>query len=73
MYHAKASLQCCLDNGIGSFDLVFAYEAMARAYSVSKNTEEMKRYLALGREAAAAIEDEGEKKYFLGELGNITG
>jgi hypothetical protein len=34
-YHAKRYLEVCKGNSIGSFDLAYAYEAMARAYAVA--------------------------------------
>ena len=72
-YHAKRCLDITIDNKIEDFDLAFAYEAMARAYSIFGNkTAEKKKYLALAKEAGNKIEDEENKKYFFSELDTIA-
>jgi tetratricopeptide (TPR) repeat protein len=35
LYHARRVLDLCQDNGIGDFDLAFAYEALARAHATA--------------------------------------
>ena len=37
--HAQRSLDLCVANGIGDFDLAFGYEAVARAYAVLGNEQ----------------------------------
>lgn len=71
IYHANASLMYCRDHGIGSFDLAFAYEAMARAYEVAKDLEQMNHYLDLANQSASAIESEEDRSYFLSELSGV--
>ena len=74
LYHAKRTLDIVKANKIGDFDLAFAYEAMARAYSLqSEKAEEVKKYLKLAKEAAEQIKKEDDKKYFLSELVTIPG
>ncbi len=72
LYHAKLSLELCLKNDIKDFDLAFGYEAVARAYMVSKDEDKMKKYLMLAKEASENIEKEDDKKYFLSELNSIA-
>jgi len=72
-YHAKRCLQICKDNDIGDFDIAFAYEAMARAYSFFSNKKtELKKYLDLAKEAGNKIKKEDDKKYFFSELESIS-
>ncbi len=72
LYHAKLSLELCLKNDIKDFDLAFGYEAVARAYMVAKDEEQMKKHIILAKEASENIEKEEDKKYFLSELDSIS-
>lgn len=72
LYHARRCLEICKANTIGDFDLAFAYEAMARAYSVAKNVPECERYLKLAEAACDRIEDKGNREYVLSELDTIN-
>jgi tetratricopeptide (TPR) repeat protein len=71
LHYAKHCLNTCLDNEIGDFDLAFAYEAMARAYTLKENWKEVDKYAQLAKQAAENIEDDGNKEYFLGELDTV--
>lgn len=53
LWHARRCLEICEANGIGDWDLAFAYEAMARALRVAGDTAESARYLVLAREAGS--------------------
>jgi hypothetical protein len=70
-YHGDYSLKLCEENGIGDFDLAFAYEAIARAYMINNNKEFMEKYLKLALEASHNISDDGDREYFLSELKSI--
>jgi len=73
LYYAKKSLDMCLNNKIGDFDLAFGYEAVARAYSLVETEKEyFKKYLAKANEAAENIEKDDDKSYFLSELKSIS-
>src|ERR1700758_5319635 len=39
LYHAHRALEVCVANGIGDWDIAFAYEALARAHAVSGDAE----------------------------------
>jgi DNA-binding transcriptional MerR regulator len=54
------------------FDLPAAYEALARAHAVAGNGEESRRWLELGREAAAGISDEDDRALIEGDLATVT-
>ena len=71
LYHAEKNLQICLENGIGDFDLAFAYEALARAYAVENHVEKVVEYRTLGLAAAQLIEKKEDRDYFLTELSSI--
>ena len=71
LYHAQRCMVITETYKIEGFDLAFANEALARAYSLLGDEKNMKLHLDLGKEAAELIEDKGDKDYTLGELSNI--
>jgi hypothetical protein len=71
LYHAKRCLQITLEHDLKDFDLAFAYEAMARAYSLAGEKTEKDKYLALAKEAGQAIKEKGDRDYFMAELATI--
>ena len=71
LYHAQRCMALTEEHGIGDFDLAFAHEALARAYSLLKEIDLMNKHLKLGKDATEKIKDEGDKAYTLGELENI--
>jgi tetratricopeptide (TPR) repeat protein len=73
LYHAQRSLDICLKNGIGDFDLAFAHEALARSHALAGNAAEAKASLDQARKAADGIPDEKTRTYFLGELATVPG
>src|SRR6056297_1601827 len=72
LYHGEIALKTCQENGIGDFDLAFAYEAVARALSIMKNHSEKEKYMAFAKEAGQKIGDEGNRDYFFSELETIS-
>lgn len=73
LYHAQRSLDLCTENGIGDFDLAFAYEALARAYAIAGEGAKSGEYIELAMKAAEEIEDKGNREYLEGELLTISG
>ncbi len=71
LYHANRCLEICEKNGIGDFDLAFAYEAHARAYAAAGQVARSQEYVSLAEKAAEVIEDEEDRKYTLGELATV--
>jgi len=71
LYHARHCLAICEAQGIGDFDLAFAYEALARAHVVSGQTADAQRYLNLATVAGQVIEEEDDRRYFIAELETI--
>jgi DNA-binding transcriptional MerR regulator len=62
IHHAQRCLDHCLENGIGDWDLAFAYEALARAHKVAGHDEDFRRNLGLAREAGARIADAEDRE-----------
>ncbi len=72
LYQAKRSLEICKENEIGDFDIAFAYEAMARAYSILGDDKEFKIYHLLAEEAGKKIEKKEDREYFFSDLKTIS-
>jgi len=72
MHHARRCLEICEANGIGDFDLAFAYEALARANSVAGDHSGVSRYMRLAEKAGEAIGEEDNKNYSLSELRTLA-
>jgi hypothetical protein len=73
LYHARRCLEICKENNIGDFDIAFAYEAMARAYTIAGKKTECEKYLQLAKKAGEKIGKKEDKDYFFSELKTITG
>ncbi|HEY7732363.1 MAG TPA: tetratricopeptide repeat protein [Gaiellaceae bacterium] len=71
LHHARRSLELCEANGIGDFDLAYAYEAMARAYGVTGDGDEAARFEELARRAAEEIADADDREQVLADLATL--
>ena len=69
-YHAEKCLTLCEKNNISDFDIAFAYEALARAASLTGN-EDLPKLLEKARNAGENISGEENRRYFFGELESI--
>lgn len=69
--HAKRCMEICTENEIGDFDIAFAYEAMARAYSFMDDGTKKDKYVKLAEEAGKKIEESGNRDYFTAELASV--
>jgi len=58
--HARRCLDVCEANGIGDWDLAYAYEAVARAYRTAGEQAEAAAYGKLASEVPIAEEDDRE-------------
>jgi hypothetical protein len=72
IYHAQRCLTICKGNGIGDFDIAFAYEGLARGYAVAGDAGKSREYIKLAHQAAEEIEEEGNREYFLSELRTVS-
>lgn len=72
LYYGQRSLDTCLDNEIGDFDLAFGYEAVARALSLnSEKKKEFQIALEKAKEAGDKISKKEDKEYFLSQMKSI--
>lgn len=70
-YHALRSLEICLANNIGDFDLAYAYEALARVNSLQNKIIECHHYLKQARKAGNAIAKQEDRDHFFKDLDTI--
>ena len=68
---AKQTLQLCLDHGITGFNLAYAYEAMARSCSLTKDFGAASWFLELARLESESIVFEADRKLLLDDLKTI--
>ena len=73
LHHARRCLELCesAPDEIEEFDLPFAYEAMARAYSVAGDEGEAQAWLERARAAGEKILDEDDRVLLESELSTI--
>jgi hypothetical protein len=71
VWHARTSLALCERDGIGGFDLAFAYEALARAHAVNGDVAEASGWLDRARQAVGAIADVEDRDLVLSDLATI--
>ncbi|WDL96437.1 hypothetical protein [Alicyclobacillus sp. ALC3] len=72
LFHAKKSLEICLDSQLGDFDLGFAYEAMARAYAVQGDSMQRDQNIRLAKYAADRIGKEDDRTWLLKNVDTVT-
>jgi hypothetical protein len=72
LHHARRCLDLCESNGIGGFDLGFAYEALARAHSIAGDRAEAGRCAARARELADSVDDEEDRRLLLDDLATLA-
>lgn len=71
IHHAERCLHICEENGIGDFDLAFAYEALARAHAIAGNTHEAAEYMVQARDSTEDIEEDEDRDAVLEDLATI--
>ena len=69
--HAKRNLEIVLEHEIKDFDLAFAYEALARAYSLIGDRVAKEKYLNLTKEASTLIAKDADRNIVLQDLETI--
>ena len=72
-YHARRCLEICQANGIGDWDLAFAYEALARAASVAGDLAAANSWAQQARSAAGEIAEDEDRDALLADLATIPG
>lgn len=73
LHHARRVLDLCQENGIGDWDLAFAYEALARAHAVAGNTARARENTDKALGAAKQIAEDEDRNLLLNDLESIPG
>jgi hypothetical protein len=73
LHHARRCLQICQDNGIGDWDLGFAYEALARAAAVAGDRDAAQAWTDQAYAVAADIAENEDRDLLLTDLSTIPG
>jgi ribosomal protein S18 acetylase RimI-like enzyme len=71
LYHAQLAHDICAADGIGDFDLAYAFEALARAHAVAGNRSESDGWLDRARAATADVADTEDRELLLSDLASI--
>ncbi len=71
LHHARRVLEICQENGIGDWDLAFAYEALARASAVAGDAARAREYTDQALAAAEDIAEDEERELVLADLETI--
>jgi hypothetical protein len=71
VWHARRCLEICEANGIGDWDLAFAYEALARAGRVAGDRDQAARFLLQAKAAGERIADGEDRELLSGDLATI--
>lgn len=71
LFHAQKCMDITKEYHITGVYKAFAYEGIARAYSVLDNAAEAKKYLELAKELADRIADKEDRDYVISELSTI--
>jgi len=73
LHHAGRVLEICQENGIGDWDLAFAYEALARAHAVAGDAARARDSTDQALTAAEHIADDEDRDLLLVDLETIPG
>jgi tetratricopeptide (TPR) repeat protein len=73
LHHAQRVLDICQQNGIGDWDLAFAYEALARAHAVAGNADQARSCTEQALAAAEDISTDEDREILLSDLETIPG
>jgi hypothetical protein len=66
-------LDICVSNGIGDWDIAFAFEALARGHAIAGDSEASRAMTEKALEAVEKIEDDEDRKIVLADLETIPG
>ncbi|MEV4611178.1 helix-turn-helix domain-containing protein [Kitasatospora sp. NPDC049258] len=73
LHHARRGLEICRANGIGDWDLAFAYEALARAAAVAGEKEQARAWTEQALAAAEEIAAPEDRELVLADLETVPG
>jgi DNA-binding transcriptional MerR regulator len=72
LHHARRVLEICEENGIGDWDLAYAYEALARAHAVAGDAEAAE-WKTKARAAGDEIADAEDREHFDKDYATLSG
>ncbi|MDQ2838669.1 MAG: MerR family transcriptional regulator [Actinomycetota bacterium] len=72
-HHARRCLEICQANGIGDWDIAYAYEALARAAGIAGDTETARSWADQAHRAAEDIAEDEERRMLLLDLETLPG
>lgn len=73
LHHAQRCLDLCTENGIGDWDIAFAYEGLARGHAVGGDAESARTYTDQALAAAEHIADAEDRQLVMSDLESIPG
>ena len=73
LHHAQRVLDICVANGIGDWDIAFAFEALARGHAIAGDSEASRAMTEKALEAVEKIEEDEDRKIVLADLETIPG
>lgn len=73
LHHAQRCLDICQENGLGDFDLAFAYEALARGHAIAGDADEARAFTEQALTAADDIKEDYDRQLLLTDLETIPG
>lgn len=73
LHHARRVLEICQLNGIGDFDLAFAYEALARAHAEAGDAGAARAMTEKALVAVEGISEDSDRALVLADLETIPG
>ena len=73
LHHAQRCLDICQENGIGDWDLAFAYEALARGHAVAGDAAQARAFTEQALAAAEDIAEDEDRELVLSDLERIPG
>jgi hypothetical protein len=71
LYHAQRYLDISKEHNLSEFDIAYAYEALARAAALVKDTENTHNYLDLAKKHSEKIKEKESKEMLLEDLKSI--
>ncbi|HZC70318.1 MAG TPA: MerR family transcriptional regulator [Jatrophihabitans sp.] len=73
LHHAQRVLDICQENGLGDFDLAYAYEGLARGHAIAGDAEQARAYTEQALAAAEDMKDDEDRELLSTDLETIPG
>jgi DNA-binding transcriptional MerR regulator len=73
LHHGQRVLDICVENGLGDFDVAFAYEALARGHAIAGDVEQARAFTEQALAAADDIAEPDDRELLRTDLETIPG